>query len=73
MITTLSDPMTTLNAISDVIEYSRSLMTEIGELIQAEHIGKQVNLMIAEREASTMETHQKDRAGNPGFSRRSDS
>jgi hypothetical protein len=47
MITPLSTPMTTLNAISEMIEYSHSLTTPICELIGAAHISKQVNSMIA--------------------------
>jgi hypothetical protein len=39
--------MTTLNAIGEMIEYSRSLTTRIYELIRAAHISKQVDLMIA--------------------------
>jgi hypothetical protein len=47
MINPLSNPMTTLNAISEMIEYSRSLMTRICELIRTAQISKQVDLMIA--------------------------
>jgi hypothetical protein len=45
-ITLFFNPMTTLNAISEMIDYSRSLTTRICELIRAAHISQQVDLMI---------------------------
>jgi hypothetical protein len=39
--------MAMLNAISEIIEYSRSLTTRICELIRAVHISKQVDPMTA--------------------------
>jgi hypothetical protein len=47
MITPLSNPMTTLNAILEMIEYSRLLMTGICEFIRAAHISKQVDPTVA--------------------------
>jgi hypothetical protein len=47
MITALSNPMTMLNAISEMVDDSRSLMTRICELVRAVHINKQVNPMTA--------------------------
>jgi hypothetical protein len=47
MIIPLWNPMTTLNTISEMIEYSPSLTTRICQLIRAAHIRKQVDPMSA--------------------------